>query len=308
MRIAVTCPDAPLREQWVAALAARLPGAQVLAWSGQAMDASHAVGWNPPAEFFDRVRGLRAYFSMGAGVEGVLALTNLPAAMALVRLEDAGMARQMAEYCCHEVFRYYRRYGAYETQQREQRWQERDPAPGEPCPVGVLGLGTLGAHVARVLAGFGYPVLGYSRTPRSIEGVTCLAGDDALPGFLARSRVLILMAPLTAQTRNLIDAHALAQMPRGAWLINVARGALIDDQALLASLDAGHLAGATLDVFRTEPLPAEHPFWRHPGIRITPHIAAVTHVPESADQIAAKILAFSRGESVGGTVERTRGY
>lgn len=308
MRIAVTHPDAPMREQWVGALAARLPGAQVLAWEGQAMDASHAVGWNPPAEFFDRVRGLRAYFSMGAGVEGVLALANLPATMALVRLEDAGMARQMAEYCCHEVFRYYRRYGAYEAQQHEQRWQERDPPPGEACAVGVLGLGTLGAHVARVLAGFGYPVLGYSRTPRSIDGVTCLAGGDALPGFLARSRVLILMAPLTAQTRDLIDARALAQMPRGAWLVNVARGALIDDQALLAALDAGHLAGATLDVFRTEPLPAGHPFWRHPGIRITPHIAAVTHVPESADQIAAKIIAFSRGEPVGGTVELARGY
>lgn len=325
MRVIVAFDKPALRERWRACLAAELPGAQVLAWDADAAGgtagdratagagettplADYAVGWNPPAALFASQPRLKAYFQAGAGVERLLALPGLPPALPVVRVEDAGMARQMAEYCCHEVFRRHRRYGEYEAQQRDAVWRELEPPPDAPFRVGVLGLGALGEHVARTLAGFGYEVLGHARTPRTIPGVGTTSGDDALEGFLARCDVLILMLPLTGHTRGIVGARALACLPRGAWLVNVARGALVDDDALLASLDAGHLAGATLDVFHTEPLPPEHPFWRHPRIRITPHVAAVTQVPESARQIAAKILRFERGEPAGGVVDRSRGY
>ncbi len=336
MRVIVAFEDPALRERWRACLAAELAGAHVFAWDASAAGsgrtaatgthaarapgadrapgpatsphADYAVGWNPPAALFASQPRLKAYFQAGAGVERLLALPGLPPALPVVRVEDAGMARQMAEYCCHEVFRRYRRYGEYEAQQRDALWRGLDPPSDAPFRVGVLGLGALGEHVARTLAGFGYEVLGHARTPRGIPGVQTSSGDDALDRFLARCDVLILMLPLTARTRGIVDARALACLPRGAWLVNVARGALVDDGALLAALDDGHLAGATLDVFHTEPLPAEHPFWRHPRIRITPHVAAVTQVPESARQIAAKILRFERGEPAGGVVDRSRGY
>jgi glyoxylate/hydroxypyruvate reductase len=308
LSVAVVVDDARERERWVRELGPLLPGARVFGWNGGAATARYAVGWNPPVDFFAGCTGLEAFFNGGAGVDRLLGRAEIPEALPLVRLEDAGMARQMAEYCCHEVFRVYRRWDEYEAQQRACVWRELEPVPADEFAVGVLGLGALGSHVARTLAGFGYRVLGHARSPRAIEGVECFAGDVALPAFLANCSVLILMAPLTDETRDLIDARALAALPPGAWLVNVARGGLVDEEALLAALDSGRLAGATLDVFRIEPLPDDHPFWRHPRVRVTPHASAVTLVPESARQIAGKILSLERGEAVSGVVDRARGY
>lgn len=308
MKIVVVHPNARAAARWVEEMRKRLPDAEVGAWPDAAPDAGYAIGWSPPEGFFEAQPALKAFFSLGAGVDHLQRNTGLPDTLAIVRLEDAGMGPQMAEYCCHEVIRHYRRITEYESQQRQGVWQEARVTPRHEFTVGVLGIGVLGAQVARALAAFGYPVLGYSRSPRSIDGIECHSGEQALPGFLARCRALILMAPLTDDTRDLMNAQRLAMLPKGAWLINVARGQLVVDEALLAAIDSGHLAGASLDVFRTEPLPPGHPFWQHPRIRMTPHVSAVTLLHESVEQIAAKLDRLHRGEAISGLVDRTLGY
>lgn len=308
MRIVVVHTHAHSRTRWADELRARLPGAQVDEWPA-GDDADYAVGWAPPEDFFARHPRLRAFFSAAAGVDHLLRHPGLPADLPIVRLEDAGMAAQMAEYCLHEVYGAWQRRHDYAAQQREGAWQVLPTPRRSEFPVGVLGLGVLGARVARTLAGFGYTVNGFSRAPRTIEGVRGFSGgDEALQAFLHASRALVVLAPLTADTTDLLDRRRLSWLQPGGWVINVARGPLIVDEDLVALIDEGHLAGATLDVFRQEPLPASHPFWRHPRIRMTPHVSALTLIGVSAEQVAGKLLRLARGEAVGGLVDRARGY
>jgi len=171
-----------------------------------------------------------------------------------------------------------------------------------------MGLGVLGERVARALTVFDFPVHGWSRTPKAVEGVVTHAGEDALPGFLSSCRVLVNLLPLTPQTENLLNRRTLGLLRPGGYLINVARGAHVVDEDLLELIDSGHLAGAMLDVFRTEPLPADHPFWTHPRVTVTPHTSARTLRDESIAQMAHKILALERGEAVAGLVDPQRGY
>jgi glyoxylate/hydroxypyruvate reductase A len=238
----------------------------------------------------------------------VPALPGLPPALPIVRLEDAGMADQMLRYCLHEALRRLHHEDAYRAQQRTGGWQELPARAPADLRVGIVGLGALGGAVATQLAALGFPVSGFARGPRQLPGVRCLHGAAQWPAFLAGADLLVLMAPLTPQTRGLIDAAALAALPRDAWLINVARGELIDDDALLGALDAGRLAGATLDVFRIEPLPAGHAFRQHPRIRLTPHVAAQTLIAPGARQVADKILRLQQGLAISGIVQRARGY
>lgn len=310
MRIVVAHPNAATREHWCAEITAQLAGATAFGWQDgdPAGQADYAIGWRPGAALFAAVSGIKAFFSTGAGVDHVLDQPGYPAELPLIRLEDAGMAQQMAEYCSYEVIRIYHQRERYEQQQRDHVWHELEPPPRAEFGVGVMGLGVLGAAVAGALSGFGYPVRGYSRSPREIAGVTCFSGAAALPRFLAGCRVLILMLPLTPATTGLVERGLLAQLPTGAHLVNVARGGLVIEDDLLAALDSGRLAGATLDVFGQEPLPSGHRFWDHPRVRVTPHIAAITLVAESARQVAAKIRQLERGEPVTGLVDRSRGY
>lgn len=313
MRIVVTHTEPELSTAWRQALEQRLPGAtvRIAPWPDNASMAKgpdYAVGWAPPAGFFEAHPGLQAFFSAAAGVEHVLRNPGLPATLPVVRLEDAGMGLQMVEFACHEVFRLRGRHADYERQQRECVWRELAPMPREQLRIGVFGLGVLGTRVAQALASFEYPVAGYSRTPRQVTGIRSYTGASELEAFLARTDVLILLAPLTEATRGILDARRLALLPKGAWLINLARGGLVDDNALLAALDSGQLAGASLDVFSTEPLPADHRYWRHPKVRLTPHISALTLVPEGADQVVAKIAQLESGQPVSGCVDRALGY
>lgn len=306
MRV-VFCAPGIRPEPWVAALRAALQGVEVNDWSPGGPQADHAVVWAPPQAFVDEQASLRAVWNLGAGVDALLRLRwrdGLP----LVRLEDAGMAAQMVEYTLHALLRHYRGFEAYERDVREGRWVPRRPPRRAEWPVGVLGLGVLGTAVARAVAGLGFPVHGWSRTPRTLDGVTTHAGDAALGDFLAASRVLVVLLPLTDATRDLLDRGRLSQLQRGGVLINLARGALVVESDLIALLDEGHLAGATLDVFREEPLPADHPLRGHPRVALTPHIAAQTLREDSVAQIAGKILAFERGEPVSGIIDRARGY
>lgn len=318
--VVVAHPEAAVAAQWVDALRRYLPGREVFADVDVDTDtdtgAAFAVAWRLPAGFFERHAGLEALFCTGAGVDGLLRDPRLPGSLPVIRLEDAGMAALMAEYCCHEVLRLRGRFADYERQQRERVWRELPVRDWSATRIGVLGCGVLGQAVALALRSLGYPVGVHRREGRLPErlvaaGIDGFSGTDdggGLAAFLARTDVLILLAPLTPQTESLIDAQRLAQLPSGAWLINVARGALVDEQALLASLDAGHLAGATLDVVRQEPLPTDHPFWMHPRIRLTPHVSAPTIVDLSARQVADKILALDKGDPVTGLVDRSRGY
>jgi len=306
MRITV-CLTQQKPEPWVAGLQAALPGAQVSAWQPGDPPADWAVVWAPPQAFIDEQTDLRALFNTGAGVDALLQL-RLPPGLRVVRLDDAGMSVQMAEYVCHAVIRHFREFDGYEADIREARWSYRKPRSRADWPVGVMGLGVLGARVAQALRVFDFPVHGWSRSPREVPGVVCHAGEAALDGFLASCRVLVNLLPLTPQTENILNRQTLGRLLPGGYLINVARGAHLVDDDLLALLDSGHLAGATLDVFRTEPLPANHPFWSHPRLTVTPHTSARTLRDESIAQIAGKIAALQRGEPVAGVVDPVRGY
>lgn len=306
MHVTFCCTDTKA-EPWLAGLRAALPGATVREWASGDPPADYAVVWAPPQRFIDEQPRLRALFNIGAGVDALLRL-RLPPGLRVVRLDDAGMAVQMAEYVCHAVIRYFREFDAYEAAQREARWAFRKPRARADFAVGVLGLGVLGTRVAQALQAFEFPVVGYSRTPKALPGVTSFHGEEGLVPFLARSRVLVNLLPLTLATRGILNRTTLGQLPAGAYLINVARGAHVVEEDLLALLDSGHLAGATLDVFATEPLPPEHPFWRHPRVTVTPHTAARTLRDESIAQIAGKIRALERGEPISGVVDPQRGY
>lgn len=306
MKLLVASTSNPGR--WHDAFAARFPDAAVARWPDAPPEVDYLIAWKPDPEVFRRVRVRRAMFNLGAGVEATLALPTLPPDLTVIRLEDAGMAGQMADYVSLAVLAAFRETGAYAREQAAGRWTQRPPRRKDDFRVGILGAGVLGQAVGRAVAAIGFPVMLWSRTPRSIANLETHAGAGALDDFLARADVLVGLLPSTPDTRGLLDAARLARLPRGAHLVNVGRGDLIVDQDLLAALDAGHLAGATLDVFRTEPLPAGHPFWHHPAITITPHVSAATLFDVSADQVALKIAALERGEAVGGVVDRARGY
>jgi glyoxylate/hydroxypyruvate reductase A len=312
MRILITHPDAGTCRRWQQVLGELLPQAQVEAWQPGAGPADYAVGWLSEPRFFEEQKQLRAIFSAGAGVDHLLKQAALPADVPVIRLEDAGMGPQMVEYCLHEVLRLQRRAADYEAQQRERVWGEVPALRRDELTIGVFGLGVLGTQVARALADFGYPVRACARSatpPGNVPGIDYFSSaGDGLRKFLAGCRVLVVLAPLTPDTFELFNAERLAWLPQGAWLINVARGGLIDETALLDALDTGHLAGASLDVFHQEPLPNEHRFWSHPRVRLTPHVSAMTVVEVSAQQVATKIEALERGEPVGGLVDRGRGY
>jgi glyoxylate/hydroxypyruvate reductase A len=233
---------------------------------------------------------------------------QIPASTKIVRLDDAGMSVQMAEYVCHALIRHFREFDHYEADVAQGKWSYRKPRLRAECPVGIMGLGVLGERVARAVAQFDFPVMGWSRSPKQIDGVRCFAGAAQLPAFLAASQVLVCLLPLTEETRDILRRETLAQLQPGGYVINVARGAHLVDDDLIALIDSGHLAGAMLDVFRQEPLPAGHPFWMHPKITVTPHTSARTLRDESIAQIVGKMLALERGEPVAGVVEPTRGY
>lgn len=289
---------------------AALPEAEISLWQPDApcAAADYAVVWAPPQAFIDTQSGVKALFNIGAGVDALLRL-NLPAGMTIVRLDDAGMAVQMAEYVCHAVIRHFREFDHYAQAQAAGRWALREPMSRRDFPVGVMGLGVLGSRVAQALQAFDFPVNGWSRRPKVLSGVQTFHGDGkGLHDFLAASRVLVNLLPLTADTRDILNHDTLSRLQPGGYLINVARGAHLVEDDLLGLLASGHLAGATLDVFRTEPLPAHHPFWRHPRITVTPHTSARTLRQESIVQIAQKIRALERGDAIAGVVDRTRGY
>ena len=288
---------------WVRGFADALPDADVREWSPGAAAADYAVVWLPPQQLFDEQTNLKAIFNAGAGVDALLKL-RLPADVPIVRITDAGMAVQMAEFVTHAVIRHYRELDRY----RSAAWRTLPPRPRSEFPVGIMGLGVLGQRVAGAVASFEFPVLAWSRTPKTVEGVRCFSGRSNLERFLGGTRILVCLLPLTPDTENILNRETLSRLMPGGYVINVARGAHLVDADLLALIESGHLSGAALDVFRTEPLPADHPFWTCPAITVTPHLSARTLYADSVRQIAERLVLFDRGLPVEGLVDRGRGY
>lgn len=309
MRVTFCCVDTNA-QPWLEGLRAALPDADVALWVPGAIAADYAVVWAPPQTFFDEQTALQGVFNIGAGVDALMKL-RLPAGVPVVRLDDAGMSVQMAEYVCHAVIRHFRQFDAYEADVAVGKWSYRKPRMRADFPVGVMGLGVLGERVALALKPFDFPVLGWSRSKKTIDGVQCFSGTDGLDEFLAATRILVCLLPLTPETENILNHNHLSKLLAGAYVINVARGGHLVDDDLMALIDSGHLAGATLDVFRQEPLPSAHPFWKHTKITVTPHTSARTLRAESIAQIAGKIQALQGGAaiaSMAGVVDLKKGY
>jgi len=294
-------------DPWLLALRTAFPDADISAWEPGAPQADYAVVWAPPQQLLDEQRELKAIFNIGAGVDALLKL-RLPERTLLVRLDDAGMSVQMAEFVCHAVIRHFRELDGYERDTAQGKWGYRKPRLRSDYPVGIMGLGVLGERVARALAQFDFPVRGWSRSAKDVPGVTCFSGKTGFNAFLSATRILVCLVPLTSDTENILNRQTLGRLMPGGYLINVARGAHLVDQDLLDLLESGHLAGAALDVFRTEPLPQAHLFWTHPKITVTPHTSARTLRDETVAQIARKISALQRGEPIAGVVDLQRGY
>jgi len=309
MRILFYNADTQHDDIWLSNLRAVLPQADIRTWhAGDHEPADYAVVWRPPAAVLQERAGLKAVFNLGAGVDAILQLGALPASLPLIRIDDGGMAIQMAEYATHAVLRYFRRFDDYERLADKATWEQLTPFDKPDFGVGILGIGVLGTRIATSLLHFGFPVHSWSRTAKDTPGVKSYAGAQQLDDFLAASRVLICMLPLTPETTGILNRSTLSALPRGSYLINVARGGHLVEADLLALINEGHIAGATLDVFGEEPLPPAHPFWQEPRISITPHISALTVRAEAARQVGGKIAALERGEVVAGTIDRTKGY
>ena len=309
MRVVFCCAGTKA-QPWLDGLRTILPGADVSEWQPGAPPADYAVVWAPPQQFLNEQTALKALFNIGAGVDALMKL-QLPPGVPVVRLDDAGMSVQMAEYVCHAVIRHFRAFDGYAADVAIGKWSYRKPNLREDFPIGVLGLGVLGQRVCAALGQFDFPIRGWSRSAKTVPGVQCFSGSAGLTEFLAGSRILVCLLPLTPETENILNKDTLGRLLPGAYLINVARGGHLVDDDLMVLLDSGHLSGATLDVFRNEPLPITDRFWRHPNITLTPHTSARTLRDESMAQIASKIKALHSGAaiaSIAGVVDPQQGY
>ncbi len=300
--------------QWGALLQRHLPHARLRAWEpGDNAPADYALVWHPPYEMLRGRTHLKAIFVLGAGVDSLLSRLDahpdlLPPDVPLCRMEDTGMAAQMQEYAVSQVLHWFRRFDDYAALQREAKWQPLEEYRHADFTIGVLGAGVLGGQVAQSLHSWGFPVRCWSRGRKAYPGIESFAGTHELAAFLRGTRVLINLLPNTPETVGIINGGLLAALEDNAYVLNLARGVHLVEEDLLAALDSGKIKGAMLDVFHQEPLPAESPLWRHPRVRLTPHVAAVTRPEEAAAFIAQSISRIERGETPQNQVDVARGY
>jgi len=294
-------PDA-----WVTALSPAAPAVELRVWpdQGAADEVDYVVTWGQPRGFFARFPRLKAIFWTGAGVDGLLLDPDLPD-VPITRMVDDSLRRGMVEFVTERVLHYHRLMPQYAAQQRAREWRVLMPPLARDRTVGVLGLGELGGACAQALAGLGFKVRGWSRSPRMLPGVDARTGPIA--DFLPGCEIIACVLPLTPQTRGILNRETFARLD-GAWLINAGRGGHLEEEDLIPALDEGRLAGASLDVFRTEPLPPEHLFWGDPRIVVTPHAAALTHPSTAGPKILENLRRAVAGEPLNELVDRARGY
>jgi glyoxylate/hydroxypyruvate reductase A len=313
--ILVAVEDPKAAAEWAALLRARAGARAVRLWPdamGDLADIGYACVWRAPHGLLARLPNLKAVINIGAGADHLLADPNLPD-VPVARAAHPDLTMRVTEYVVLHVLRQHRRQPLYDAQQRERRWQLHPQPAAHEVTVGIMGLGVIGAEAAQVLARVGFKVIGWSRTPKTLSGVESFHGAAGLDRFLARTEILVCLLPHTPETERLIDLKLLRKLKRdgaagGAVLINAGRGALQVDADILAALDEGALAAATLDVFPEEPLPASSPLWTHPRVTVTPHAAGDVSPPLFADHIMAQIERCERGQPLEALVDRRRGY
>lgn len=298
-------------EPWRATFARIAPDVRLRVWPDEVPDPAAvdcALVWNPPAGLLATFPRLKLIQSLGAGVDGLLSDPDLPRTVPIARVVDPMLTQCMIEYVLMHALWHHRLMPRFARQQAERRWEEAIAPPAQERTVGILGLGELGVAAGTALATVGFRVLGWSRSLREVAGVVCHAGRDGLPALLREAEILVCLLPLTRDTEAILDAGLFAQLPAGATLINCGRGRHLVEADLIAALDSGRLAGASLDVFRQEPLPADHPFWGRREILITPHVASISHPDSAARLVLDNIRRAFAGEAPRYQVDPARGY
>ena len=303
------CPTVP-PEPWVAAFRCSLPEVTIRVWPDlrDPAEIDYAFVWHPPRGMFPQLTGLRVIFSLGAGVERLLGDPEIPAGLPLIRMVDPSLGADMAIYVTMQVLHYHRRMPEAARHQRRAAWVPLQVPVAHRRRIGILGYGQLGALCAERLRPFGFDIAVWSRRPKEAPGLHCFAGADQLPAFLARSDIVVCLLPLTDDTAGILNAAAFAAMPHGGSIINVGRGGHVVEADLLAALDSGQIGHATLDVFMEEPLPADHPFWLHERVTVTPHTAALTQPGTAVAMVAENIRRHRAGLALLNTVDRSLGY
>ncbi|EJL01512.1 MULTISPECIES: glyoxylate/hydroxypyruvate reductase A [Pseudomonas] len=300
----------PVRgELWRRLFAEHAPDIEWRAWPdiGDPRDIRYLAAWQAPDDVQTLLPNLEVLFALSAGVDQ-LDLDRLPATLPVVRLLDPGISQGMCEYASFAVLSLHRDMLRYRQQQAERRWQAHRLVPAAQRRVGVMGLGLQAQQILATLKAFGFALSGWARSAHDIAGVECFAGSDQLPAFLGQCDIVVCVLPLTEQTRGILNRQLFQHLPRGAALVNMGRGGHLVETDLLEALADGQLSAAVLDVLEQEPASPDHPFWNHPQILLTPHIAAMTQ-PESAFGVLLdNIRRHQRGESMLGLVDRERNY
>ena len=296
--------------RWRGQLDRLVPGLAVRVWPdiGDPAEIDYALVWRPEPGLLASLPRLKLILSLGAGVDHILGDPELPPGIPIVRLIDPYLTDAMSEYVALQVLRLHRQDLDYQAQQRARIWHERDQKNAAERPVGILGFGEIGQTAGRRLRALGFPVAGWSRRERNIEGFSTFAGPEGLSRLLARSEILVCLLPLTEATEGILCTRTFALLPKGAGLVNAGRGGHLVEEDLIPALDIGQLSAAALDVFRDEPLPPEHPFWGHPRIILTPHIAGITNPRTGAPIIADTIRDFESGRPLSNRVDPAQGY
>lgn len=287
------------------------PDIEMRVWPDEVDDLAQidcALVWNPPAGLLARAPNLRLIQSLGAGVDGLLSDPDLPRHVPVARVVDPLLTQCMIEYVVLHTLYHHRLMPMFARQQAAALWHETIAPPAQKRTVGILGLGELGTASAQALTALGFRVAGWSRRPKEFPGVTSFSGASGLPEMLAQTDILVCMLPLTGETEDILDARLLGQLPAGASLINCGRGRHLVDADLLAALDSGQIAGASLDVFRQEPLPADHPFWARSEIVITPHVASISDPQSTAAFVVENIRRVWAGKPPLHQVDLSKGY
>jgi glyoxylate/hydroxypyruvate reductase len=296
--------------RWKPQLVRLMPELEVRTWPeiGDPADIDYALVWRPEPGFLASLPNLKLILSLGAGVDHILCDSHLPSGVPIVRLVDPYLTDAMSEYVVLQVLRLHRRDLDYRAQQESGIWLELDQKNAAERTVGILGFGEIGQDAGRKLATLGFSVSGWARRERTVTGFAAFVGAAGLPRLLAQSEILVCLLPLTTATQGILCARTFALLPRGAALVNAGRGGHLVEEDLIPALDSGQLSAAALDVFREEPLPPGHPFWHHPRILVTPHIAGITNPLTAAPIILDNIRRFEAGRPLLHQVDPARGY
>ncbi|OCX67248.1 glyoxylate/hydroxypyruvate reductase A [Thioclava sp. SK-1] len=310
MIVAIYLPSTEKTQDWCAMMGDLLPDWQVVSMHDDIAveTVDFALVWRPRTGDLARFTNLKAIVSIGAGIDHVVADAELPRHVPIIRTVGTDLTQRMREYVALHVLRHHRNTPALAVSQAASKWAPIVVPPAPKRRVGVMGLGNLGAQAAKTLSMLGFDTVGWARSGREIEGVTCYSGPEQFDEFLTGTEILVNLLPLTDPTRGILNAGLFNRLARGACVINAARGPHMVDQDLLAALASGQVAQATLDVFHIEPLPEDHPFWSHPQITVTPHVASLIDAPTGSRIIAKNLRDFAANGTVDDIADANRGY